>query len=120
MTARTSLISELEESIRNGSRDDRVRSLRRVTDLFLTTSDRLNDEQIGVFEGLDHGSFHTFLCGGRVGASKNLCRAAVVPDNSRLDRGLGRFERSFYLSRGCVRAKIAMGIRCRYPALTRK
>jgi len=50
MAARNSLISELEESIRKGSRDDRVRSLRRVTDLFLSTSDRLNDEQIGVFD----------------------------------------------------------------------
>jgi uncharacterized protein (DUF2336 family) len=50
MNARQSLISELEESLRKGSRDERVKSLRRVTDLFLATSDRLNDEQIGVFD----------------------------------------------------------------------
>ena len=50
MQARHSLISELEESIRKGSRDERVTSLRRVTDLFLATSDRLNDEQIEVFD----------------------------------------------------------------------
>jgi hypothetical protein len=50
MNARHSLISELEVSLRCGSRDDRVTSLRRVTDLFLATSDRLNDEQIEVFD----------------------------------------------------------------------
>jgi hypothetical protein len=50
MSARHSLISELEESLRSGSRDERVTSLRRVTDLFLATSDRLNDEQIEVFD----------------------------------------------------------------------
>jgi uncharacterized protein (DUF2336 family) len=50
MNARTSLISELEESIRKGNRDERVTSLRRVTDLFLATSDRLNDDQIEVFD----------------------------------------------------------------------
>ncbi|HVT54753.1 MAG TPA: DUF2336 domain-containing protein [Xanthobacteraceae bacterium] len=50
MNARHSLISELEVSLRSGSRDDRVTSLRRVTDLFLATSDRLNDEQIEVFD----------------------------------------------------------------------
>lgn len=50
MKARSSLISELEQSIRHGTRDERVTSLRRVTDLFLTTADRLNDEQISVFD----------------------------------------------------------------------
>ncbi len=50
MNARVSLISELEESLRKGSREERVTSLRRVTDLFLATSDRLNDEQIEVFD----------------------------------------------------------------------
>lgn len=50
MNARGSLISELEESIRSGSRDERITSLRRVTDLFLASSDRLNDEQIEVFD----------------------------------------------------------------------
>lgn len=50
MNTRTSLISELEESIRKGSRDERVISLRRVTDLFLSTNARLNDEQIEVFD----------------------------------------------------------------------
>lgn len=50
MNARHSLISELEVSLRSGSRDERVISLRRVTDLFLATSDRLNNEQIEVFD----------------------------------------------------------------------
>lgn len=48
MNARGSLISELEESIRNGSRNDRVTSLRRVTDLFLATTDRLSEDRKSV------------------------------------------------------------------------
>jgi uncharacterized protein (DUF2336 family) len=46
----SSLIAELEEAVHNGSADRRVETLRRVTDLFLGEADRLNDEQIGVFD----------------------------------------------------------------------
>jgi uncharacterized protein (DUF2336 family) len=46
----TSLISELEESVRRGSQGKRVQALRRVTDLFLGESERLNEEQIEVFD----------------------------------------------------------------------
>jgi uncharacterized protein (DUF2336 family) len=45
-----SLIDELEEAVKAGSREDRVNTLRRVTDLFLNDADRLNDQQIGVFD----------------------------------------------------------------------
>jgi len=45
-----SLIAELEDAIQGGSRDKRVDTLRRVTDLFLTDADRLNDQQIEVFD----------------------------------------------------------------------
>jgi uncharacterized protein (DUF2336 family) len=45
-----SLISELEDAVRSHSADKRVETLRRVTDLFLGEADRLNDEQIGVFD----------------------------------------------------------------------
>jgi len=45
-----SLISELEEAVRRGSRDKRVETLRRVTDLFLGEKERLNEEQIQVFD----------------------------------------------------------------------
>ncbi|HLH95145.1 MAG TPA: DUF2336 domain-containing protein [Xanthobacteraceae bacterium] len=45
-----SLIIELEEAIASGSSERRMNTLRRVTDLFLGESDRLNDTQIGVFD----------------------------------------------------------------------
>jgi uncharacterized protein (DUF2336 family) len=45
-----SLIAELEDAIQGGSRDRRVENLRRVTDLFLCDADRLNEQQIGVFD----------------------------------------------------------------------
>jgi uncharacterized protein (DUF2336 family) len=45
-----SLIAELEDAIEGGSRDKRVETLRRITDLFLYDADRLNDQQIEVFD----------------------------------------------------------------------
>jgi uncharacterized protein (DUF2336 family) len=45
-----SLIDELESSIRSGSADSRVNTLRRVTDLFLNDENRLTDEQVKVFD----------------------------------------------------------------------
>lgn len=45
-----SIIVELEEAIHSGSQDRRVETLRRITDLFLSESDHLGEEQIGVFD----------------------------------------------------------------------
>ena len=45
-----SLIAELEDAVRRGSQEKRVETLRRVTDLFLVGSERLNEEQIRVFD----------------------------------------------------------------------
>jgi len=45
-----SLIAELEDAIQSGSKDRRVDTLRRVTDLFVADADRLNDQQIDVFD----------------------------------------------------------------------
>jgi uncharacterized protein (DUF2336 family) len=45
-----SLVSELEEAVKGGSSEKRVETLRRVTDLFLGEADRLNEQQIGVFD----------------------------------------------------------------------
>lgn len=50
MSARQSLMDELEEAVSSGSRDKRVDTLRRITDLFLTAPAQLNTEQIGVFD----------------------------------------------------------------------
>jgi hypothetical protein len=50
LIARKSLIGELEGAIQSGSREKRLETLRRVTDLFLVDSERLNEEQVGVFD----------------------------------------------------------------------
>jgi uncharacterized protein (DUF2336 family) len=50
MRAPNSLIADLEDSIKSGSQQRRVETLRRVTDLFLSDADRLNEAQVGVFD----------------------------------------------------------------------
>ena len=41
MEAGQSLISELEDAIQSGSKDKRVDSLRRITDLFVADADQI-------------------------------------------------------------------------------
>jgi uncharacterized protein (DUF2336 family) len=50
MSTQASLIAELEEAVQRGSSEQRLATLRRVTNLFLVDSERLNDEQIQVFD----------------------------------------------------------------------
>jgi uncharacterized protein (DUF2336 family) len=50
MTTSVSLLAELEDALKNGSPEKRVDTLRRVTSLFLDESDRLNEQQIRVFD----------------------------------------------------------------------
>ena len=50
MAAPQSLLAELEEAVQGGSRDKRVETLRRITNLFLTGANRFNDEQISLFD----------------------------------------------------------------------
>jgi uncharacterized protein (DUF2336 family) len=45
-----SLIAELETAVSSGNSEKRVDILRRVTSLFLDGADRLNDEQVSVFD----------------------------------------------------------------------
>lgn len=45
-----SLIDELEGAIKGGTAESRVNTLRRITDLFLHDANRLNDEQISLFD----------------------------------------------------------------------
>ena len=45
-----SIIAELEDAVRDGTSAKRVNTLRRVTDLFLNDGERLNDEQVKVFD----------------------------------------------------------------------
>ncbi|GAB1717372.1 MAG: hypothetical protein NTAFB05_24140 [Nitrobacter sp.] len=46
----TALIEELESAVKSGSSERRLQMLRQVTDLFLSDADRLNENQIGVFD----------------------------------------------------------------------
>jgi uncharacterized protein (DUF2336 family) len=48
--ASTALIAELESAVKGGSSERRLQMLRQVTDLFLSDADRLNENQIGVFD----------------------------------------------------------------------
>jgi uncharacterized protein (DUF2336 family) len=50
MDAAKSLIADLEDAIQSCSKDRRVETLRRVTDLFVADADRLSDQQIDVFD----------------------------------------------------------------------
>ena len=45
-----SIIAELEDAVRGGSSAKRVDTLRQVTDLFLNDGERLNDDQVKVFD----------------------------------------------------------------------
>jgi hypothetical protein len=45
-----SLIAELEDVIQSGSKDKRIDTLRRITDLFVTDADRFSVQQIRVFD----------------------------------------------------------------------
>jgi uncharacterized protein (DUF2336 family) len=44
------LISELDDAVRHGSQEKRVKTLKRITDLFLGAKEKLSEEQIEVFD----------------------------------------------------------------------
>jgi uncharacterized protein (DUF2336 family) len=50
MLPATSLIAELDAALRSSASDRRIETLRRVTDLFLTNSVRLEPEQVALFD----------------------------------------------------------------------
>jgi uncharacterized protein (DUF2336 family) len=50
MTARTSLIVDLEDAVQRGSPQRRAETLRRITDLFLGAADRFSSDQIALFD----------------------------------------------------------------------
>lgn len=50
MQSSLSLISELESAVSKGTPEQRVNTLRRVTDLFLNGADRFDDQQVGLFD----------------------------------------------------------------------
>jgi uncharacterized protein (DUF2336 family) len=46
------LMSELEDALQSGAPERRVMLLRRITDLFLNDANRLNEQQVGVFDDI--------------------------------------------------------------------
>ncbi len=48
--AAAALVTDLEQAVRSGSPERRVEMLRKMTDLFLSDADRLNENQIRVFD----------------------------------------------------------------------
>src|ERR1051326_4815196 len=50
MTARASLMGDLEDAVQRGSPERRAETLRRITDLFLGAADRFTGEQIALFD----------------------------------------------------------------------
>jgi uncharacterized protein (DUF2336 family) len=50
MDMQQSLVAELEDAISSGSKEKRLDTLRRITDLFVADADRLNNHQIEVFD----------------------------------------------------------------------
>jgi uncharacterized protein (DUF2336 family) len=48
----SSLFDDLDAALQSGSSEKRVAMLRQMTDLFLNEADRLNDEQIGLFDNV--------------------------------------------------------------------
>ena len=49
---KTAFLSELEDALAHGSAERRVKTLRRVTDLFVFGSNHFSDDHIAVFEGV--------------------------------------------------------------------
>lgn len=48
--AAAALVTDLEQAVRSGSAERRVAMLRKMTDLFLSDADRLNEQQVKVFD----------------------------------------------------------------------
>jgi uncharacterized protein (DUF2336 family) len=74
-----SIIRELEDAIQSGAKDKRVDTLRRVTDLFLHDSDRLNDQQIAVFDDVLGHLIQRIETQARVELSKRLAAVDNAP-----------------------------------------
>jgi uncharacterized protein (DUF2336 family) len=50
MPEKRSLIADIENAISSGSAGQRVDTLRKITDLFMSSAEQYNDEQVGVFD----------------------------------------------------------------------
>jgi uncharacterized protein (DUF2336 family) len=74
-----SLIAELEDAIQSGSKDKRIGTLRRITDLFVADADRLNDQQIEVFDDVLNQLIKRIEGRALAELSDRLCRINNAP-----------------------------------------
>jgi uncharacterized protein (DUF2336 family) len=74
-----SLIPEIEDAIASGSVNQRLRALKRITDLFLASSDRYSREQIALFDDVLTRLASTIEVEARAVLAGRLARAAGAP-----------------------------------------
>ncbi|MBS0530978.1 MAG: DUF2336 domain-containing protein [Proteobacteria bacterium] len=75
----TILIAELEGAVKGGSPERRLNMLRQVTDLFLSDADRLNENQIGVFDDVLVRLMEQMEARALAQLSTTLCSSALAP-----------------------------------------
>ncbi len=77
MTTQNAIINELEEALTHGSADRRVKTLRRVTDLFVFGSSHFSGDHIAVFDGV----FNHLIADIELSARVTLAdRLAAIPN----------------------------------------
>ena len=81
MSAHQSLLGELEDAIQGGSRENRIDTLRRVTDLFLESADKFSEEQIGVFDDVLGHLINRIETKARVELAKRLAPVDQAPND---------------------------------------
>lgn len=81
MNPHPSLIAELENAIQCGSKETRVETLRKLTDLFLATSNQLDEEQIEVFDEVLGHLINRIEARALMGLSARLAPVNKAPNN---------------------------------------
>ncbi|TMI98686.1 MAG: DUF2336 domain-containing protein [Alphaproteobacteria bacterium] len=79
MASQQSVLDELEEAVHSGSRERRVDTLRRITDLFLLAPTQLDNEQIGVFDDVLAHLTARVEAGARAELANRLAPIAQAP-----------------------------------------
>ncbi len=74
-----SIIAELEDAVRTGSPGERIETLRQVTNLFLNDAERLNEEQVKVFDDVLCLLIARVESRARAELSAKLARVASAP-----------------------------------------
>ena len=75
--AKNAVLNELEEALAHGSAERRIKTLRRVTDLFVFGSSHFSDDHIAVFDGV----FGHLIADIELSARETLAqRLAAVPN----------------------------------------